>query len=344
MKRRRPRAFSMIEAAVTLAIMAIVATAAISAFAAFSRLAKHAERDVVLIETLRTGLFFLLSEIRDAGGSGVQPWAAVIVEDNCGPRDGFPDCRGSDRLTLVQGIPSYPGCRVIDDRGGRLQFEEVDAACCFVEDNFARQVALVLPDTMQPVLLRGTGADCVFTATPIVPAGALARPLGDSSAHRSGGWRGGVAILVDVKTFYVDWTIALAAPGATPEVTDGPLTMHAELNGDGDVVGERLTVLERVADFQSAIGYDVAGRPLLESSTGVGDSWWPGLPEETGRASDADRAFEPERAVFIGVSAIAVVAGGHTQTLHLQTPWGPPRALRGLRATVGADRVGLPSE
>ncbi|MDP2340032.1 MAG: prepilin-type N-terminal cleavage/methylation domain-containing protein [Deltaproteobacteria bacterium] len=340
--RGRGRGFTLLEAAVTLAIMAIVTAAAIGVFAALSRVAKQAERDALLLETLRTGLLYLVSEGRQVGGVGVQPWASAIIEDNCSARAGFPDCNGSDRLTLVQAIPTYPGCLVIEDLGaGTVRFETVadddpaePAACCFFEAGFSRQVALVLPDAMEPALLTSTGADCLFRVSPIVPPGDLARPLGSSASFGAGGLRNAVAVLADVKTFYVEWT----------NPSEGTLKMHVELNGDEALTNERLNILEHVADFQAAIGYDVVGRPFLESADGVGDSWWPGLAEESGNAFAGDAALAPERAVFLGVSLIAVTPTPNDARTFVQTPWGPPRVLQGLRPSVGSDRVGLAAE
>jgi type II secretory pathway pseudopilin PulG len=340
---KQTRAFTLIEAAITLVIMAIVTGAAIGVFAALSRVSKQAERDSLLIETLRTGLLYLVSEGRQVGGVGVQPWASAIIEDNCGARAGYPDCNGSDRLTLVQGIPTYPGCLVVEDLGGgQVRFESIPAddpaepaACCFFEEDFLRQVALVLPDAMEPAVVSSTGADCLFNVTPIVPPGDLTRPLASSVPFAAAGMKNAVAVLADVKTFYVEWT----------SPTEGSLKLHVELNGDGSLTNERMTVLEHVADFQAALGYRVAGRPLLESSDGVGDAWWPGIAEETGNAFAGDSALVPERAVFLGVSIIAVTPTPESSARNfVQTPWGPPRVLKSRRASVGSDRVGLAAE
>ncbi len=337
------RAFTMLEAMVTLAIMAIVASAAVGSFAAFSRLAKQAERDVVLVETIRTGLLYLLTEVRQAGGVGVQPWASVFVEDDCQAARGFPACRGSDRLTLVQGIPTYPSCVVVEDFGSQVAFEKVGGSCCFHEDGFVRQAALIFPrgtglgapvdETLQPVVLRGIGDKCKFDVIPIIAGEALPRPLSQNKSFTKNGRKGAVAVLADIKTFYVDWG----------NDDTGALTMQAELNGDGNVSGERLTLLERVADFQASIGYAVDGRPYLESASGDGDAWWPGAPEEAGNAAAADGSLRPERAVFVGVSTIGVTSGGQ-KTVHVSTPWGPPRSFTNLRAFVGTERLGLQPE
>lgn len=332
------RGFTLIEAGVTLAIMGIVAMAAISSFGAFTRLAKQVERDIVLIESLRTAMLYIRSELRLAGGVGVQPWASAIVEDSCAARGGLPDCRQSDRLTLVQGIPTYPGCRVVEDFPGEVRFES-SGGCCFHENDFVRQAALLFPgsgvgfgpgdETMQPVVLRSVGSDCRFRVNPIIADSDLPRPLSKNRSFRTRGRRDAVAVLVDIKTFYVEWT----------DGQKGDLKMHVDLDGDNSVVGERLTVLEDVVDFQASIGYAVPGRSLLENDSGNGDSWWPSTTGEAGNAEAGDPALRPESAVFVGVAAIVVAGGGGIS--HVQTPWGPVRTLTGLRTSLGAERIAL---
>lgn len=322
----RVDAFSLLEAMVTLALMALVSVAAISAFATFSRLSKNVERESLLIESSAVGLSYLTSELRQAGGVGLLPWASVIVEDDCGARGGLPACHNSDRLTVLQGIPTFPGCRVIEDRGRDLVFEQVDFDCCFNDSApFLRQVAMIKDDVMQPVVLAGKGR-CVFERRPIVPDDALPR-------SPSGSWNGAIAVLADVKTFYVDWNDA---------GDEGALTMHIELDGRPGVEGERMTILERVVDFQAVVAYPAGDGLSLESASGLNDDWWPSVDGlETRRA--VDNGFNPERARFVGFSTISISDGGNVVT-HVQTPWGPPRVLTNRLSSLGVERLALPQE
>lgn len=335
------RGFTLLEAMVTLAIMALVAVSAISSYAAMAKLAKQAERDVLMVEAVRIALLYFRTEVRQAGGVGLPAWGSIIVENNCAARGGLPDCRGSDRITLVQGVATYPGCRVVEDLGGRVRFEAVSGSCCFNEAGFVRQAAMVFPgerratstntdETLQPVVLRGVG-DCIFEVRPIVAGSDLPRPLAANRSFRDNGHVGATAVLADVKTFYIDW------------LTDqtGALNMHVDLDGDGSPVGERLTVLEGVADFQAAIGFNVDRRASLETENGAGDAWWPNSVDETGNAQANDDALRAERAHFIGASVIATTKGGRDSVL-AQTPWGPVRTLRGLRTIDGTERMRMP--
>ncbi len=315
----------MIELVITMAMMGIVTAAAIGVLTAMQRQARSIGDSALLGEALRSGLLYVVDESRDAGGVGIPAWASVILENNCGPRGGFPDCNGSDRLTLVQGIPSYPGCRVEDDLGGdRVRFETVEDGrrsserCCFNQNNFTRQVAMVKGDTVRPVVAVSTGDDCVYTLHPIVPDSALPR-------RPPGGFRDSVAVLADVKTFYVEW-------GGTGRT--GDLKLHMELDGVAGLEGERLTVLSNVADFQVAIGYSVRDLSPLETASGGGDAWWPNAEAEVGAPP-----HPADSAAFLGVSTIVVGRG--SKDLSMRIPWGPERPLGLATARMGIDRVRL---
>jgi len=200
--------------------------------------------------------------------------------------------------------------------------------CCLNEDGFIRQVALVWPDTVQPVVLRSVGSGCEFDVVPIVPGDALPRPLALSTAATDG-FPGAVIVLADVKTWYVEWT----------GDTLGALNMHAELNGDRDVVGERLTVLPIVADFQAALGYTIDNDALIDSAVGD-DRWWPNNGGERGRPDDT---LVPEKAVMAGVSTLAVIRDTGRNDV-VSTPWGPARRVTGGRVRIATERVALTLE
>jgi hypothetical protein len=325
------RAFTMMEIAVTMAIAAIVSVVAIGAYAMFLRMGRVIGIDAEVTELVRRGVLFVAEELRAVGGGGIEAWSSVIIEDDCLARDSYPACNGSDRLTLVQAVPRFPNCAIKSAlTTTRIEVETVNVrgsdVCCLNESGFARQVALVWPDTMQPAVLLGVGRDCLFDIRPIVPADALPRPLATSTAATTG-LPGAVIVLADVKTFYVEWE----GP------TRGALNMHVEMNGDGKVIGERLTILPDVADFQAALGYDVAGQPLVDV-LGGGDTWWPNNSGESGRP--AVGPLQPDHAVLGGVSIIAGAREvGRQDTA--RTPWAPPRTVADVHLRTATDRVTL---
>lgn len=307
---------------------------AIGAYAQFLRLGRGVSVDAEVTELARGGALFLAEELRDVGGGGIPAWSSVIIEDDCLARDGYPACDGSDRLTLITAIPRFPSC-AIEAGVGRDQIQVATVpvggadVCCLNQSDFIRQVALVWPDTTQPVVLKSLGRDCLFDVSPIVPGDALPRPLAVSSAAVDG-FPGAVIVLADVKTFYVEWT----GPGL------GALNMHAELNGDGAVVGERLTVLPTVADFQAALGYSVDREALIDVAAG-GDRWWPNNRGESGRPTGT---LLPERAVMAGVSVMAMTRDVDRTNEAVSTPWGPDRRVVGARVRVATERVALEDE
>jgi len=160
-------------------------------------------------------------------------------------------------------------------------------------------------------VLTGVGSGCEFTVAPVVPGDLLPRPLSVSTGFAAAGMKGAVVVLADIKTFYVDWNAA---------GTVGALRMHVELDGNPSLVGERLTVIDDVADFQVALGYRGAGS-LVEASAGT-DGWWPNTTSERGRPDPA--VFAPDAAVVVGASVIVAIPDiGRAGSA--ETPWGPVR-------------------
>lgn len=235
---------SLLELSVSMAIAGIVAAAAISQVGFLLSSGRRIGRNLDLTSTARLASLFVIDELRIAGGAGVAAWSGVIVEDDCLPRGGYPACRNSDRVTVVQSIPQFPSCAIVDEpAAGTVTVEAISIGgvdvCCLNEQDFVRQVALVWADTMQPAVLKSAGGGCRFSVAPVVPADALPQPLSTSPAFIAAGIKGAVIVLADIKTFYVEWD---------PILPVGPLRMHVELDGDPSLVGERVTVLDSVAD------------------------------------------------------------------------------------------------
>lgn len=332
MRRRHP-AMSLLELSVAMAIAGIIAAAAISLVGFMLSSGRRIGRGLDLTSSGRLGSLFVIDELRIAGGGGVEAWSSLIVEDDCVARGGYPACRGSDRVTVVQTIPRFPSCAIVDTTApGRVTVETINLSgvdvCCLNEVDFVRQVALVWTDTMQPAVLSGVGTGCEFTVAPVVPGDLLPRQLSASTGFAAAGIKGAVVVLADIKTFYVDWNTA---------GTVGALRMHVELDGAPSLVGERLTVLDDVADFQVALGYRGAGS-LVEASAGT-DGWWPNGPGERGRPDPA--VFAADGAVVVGASVIVAIPDvGRIGSA--ETPWGPTRVVpdHQLGAATERSRIG----
>lgn len=111
--RRRRRAFSLMELAVTMAIAGIVSVSALMLHSAVSRSFSSARRIGELSDRLLGTATYIARELTTVGGNTASASMALYVENNCAARGAYPACpNGSDRVTIFGAVPKTPACRV----------------------------------------------------------------------------------------------------------------------------------------------------------------------------------------------------------------------------------------
>jgi prepilin-type N-terminal cleavage/methylation domain-containing protein len=252
LSRRQRLGFTLMELAVALAATGVIAATATTLFSLYSSLIKKARVQSQLVSRARGSLEYVLNESRRAGGDGVSARDSMIIEAGCSPRGAFPDCYGTDRITVVQPLGGYGKCTVDADLGGnRVRIKSLrdgfagPLVCCLLEQpNFKRQVAFSSAAGVTPAVLFGTSEPCTFRYEPIVggPSGSL---------------NNATLVMADVKTFYLELTDPTRA---------GRLVMHMELDGDtSSITRERLYLATGVLDLQASRSGD-----MLAVSTLIG--------------------------------------------------------------------------
>lgn len=330
----KARGFTLMEAALALAIVGIVAIAAISLYAAVTRTFTTTRKTSILAGRAQNGMDYLVHELRSVGGNGIPASAAIFVEDAAGIRGsiatGFPDGADvtpgatiggkADRLTTFTALSNTPRCPITDMQGpltsgrGTAHFALSPTQCCFTTGStrpFVRTVMLMFGENYRPVLLTNTSGTCEFQWQDIVPAQMRRVPTtGDLNAA----FKGGQAVLVDFRTIYLDpLTHDLVMHlDRTPD----PTNQLADLNGFGaspSTTGERLRLLDNVFDFQISLGYDLNDDgDVTETATGSGDEWLHNIPDErsTDLANFDVRLLRLVRAdLVVGLPAEGVGAG-----------------------------------
>ena len=134
-------AFTMIELAVSIAMAGIIAVTATSVFSLINGTVRSSQVSARLTEQSRAALEYLLDEGARAAGGQVPTRASLIVEPDCAARERFADCRGTDRLTVVQALAGYRACPVVSVIAGNAaagtitvgRLPGVGAPCCLAD-------------------------------------------------------------------------------------------------------------------------------------------------------------------------------------------------------------------
>lgn len=246
------RAFTMMEAMVTLVIASIVAAAAASAIGVVTRAVSSTRVTITSSSNLAASVQFMSRDIENAGGQGLPGAASIVVEDSCTARDGLPACNGTDRVTVFIAIPDMPVCAVRrGSRAGAVSFQYIQGGCCFpsevVGDPVTGVVMLSRTDgAFRPAVATGIGgAVCEFELEDALPS-TLYLNDPNPSTHATfastdfSPFRNASATLVTMRTFWLD--------GASHELR--------VRNGAGTTLTEAL-VADEIYDLQVAIGVDV---------------------------------------------------------------------------------------
>lgn len=218
---------------------------------------------------------YLRGELMIAGGGQVRGWQGIMIEDNCNARGPFPDCNGSDRITVSSTNSPLQQCSITGNPGPgiwQINFSS-PGVCCLtpgggLTDFLKQQVTFTLNDFYSSKFINTVDpASCRMTVT----AGQAS--LNDfTGAPPITDWTGAVVTLSTVKTFY--WDSAASS-----------LVRFIDSNGDNVAAPDELsTVAIGIHDLQAALGYDSkpADGNIVATGDGVNDEWLfnaPGVAE-----------------------------------------------------------------
>jgi type II secretory pathway pseudopilin PulG len=371
---RRTRAFTLLEATVVLAMFAIVATAASMAFVGMLRSTKRGHGALQAMNGTRATLDFILDEGRKVGGPDLPENARVLVDKSGGQK-------GTDVLWMLRQNTGYSICAVTAVSGGTLTFATVlhngQQRCCFeagapladtppVEGNvpsgppFRRTAVLTdLRGRFLPVFLSGapSAAACQLNMTPLP---GIERVINDARRNLPD-LTTAVAVLTDVKRFYVDFE----ADGVRPPF--GATFVQVEFDGNVDsFVDERQRLSSNTYDLRAAVGYgqrqpevvedeeDLEDDDAFADDTGD-DEDIPDVPEGNNplleRAGDRGGWTDAPVPVVEGsevpptMLGIALQTGVGADTLPGPLPWSTrPRPAEGAQVMTLVGRVMFRSE
>jgi prepilin-type N-terminal cleavage/methylation domain-containing protein len=250
------RAFTLLELAVSMAIATIIGAAAVGAGMLLNRIMVDTRKRAVLWDEAKRLEETMLSQLQEAGGDPLRPHESILVENNCGARDGMPPCFGADRITITRARPNVPKCKVTGAGGAVLNVERdaITGVCCLFSNINGGAVATSPFERVSAVLVRDNGSvQSINLHNASEPPCNVNAPRGQGNpASLSLG--PGTLVAVDAVTLYPARQSSVTGEYQLIQWTDAP---EGAAVGDGVVdPSEILLVAERVFDFQVALGYD----------------------------------------------------------------------------------------
>lgn len=308
---RAPSGFSLLELMVALSISGLVITVATSAVLSIQRSIASTRASAQVDEEAKMLAEHLVSVTRNVGGSLLRPWNAIEVENDCAAADGFPDCDGSDRLTLIDYDPEVGNCALIAKSGSKLLVESVDTDGDLIADTCCLDTLdLALWQDRSAQIIDKTG---VWERVKLKKKGAV-----DGHA---------CAIEFSVKKKKLEALVG-ARLAATTERTyylrRDMHTLHEYVDtNQNDVLDpeETRVVADQVYDLQVALGYDTDNDGQVRDTNGTDDEWQFNAP-----GSDTPAGWSERNLRMI---AVGVVVGN-------RVPTSPGTTLPSLRVLDGA--------
>lgn len=259
---------------------------------------------------------YLRNELIVAGGGSVRAWMGIWVEDNCAARSVFPDCAGSDRLTLTTASNPLQECGITSMvSAGVLQVAFSSPGVCCLQPAAAGEISFLGQNTI--VTLDGNFTNQYVTAVDLAACRITIQPGQAAGWDQSGGvvdWSGGTVTLVNVETLYLD---------PPTEV----LMRFTDRNNDGVVdAGEAAIVAIGVLDFQVALGYDFnpADGKITTLAGGLNDEWLYNAVGETFGAGVFTGSFTKSSLLMVSPAVILGVTDGSANT-----NWSTKQVLNG---------------
>jgi hypothetical protein len=180
---------------------------------------------------------FILNDIQSSGGASAGAWTAVSVSNNCDAAGPFPNCGGSDRITVFQMLQNQFQCEVLSNTSNHLTIEN-STGCCLTADMTNHPFIMVLNENFY------------YGYASNLNLGTCEMDFSEyQGEHRdfTGGrtsWPKASVTFMNTKTIYLD-----------PEKHQ--LYQFVDTNNNNIFDAKENTLLaEDVYDFQVALGYD----------------------------------------------------------------------------------------
>lgn len=280
----RNQGYSLIELVVTLGITAILLVLSMQIVTDQQKLGRSLEEKVsISVEaqrlSLRLGKIF-----ESAGGQGLFPWQSIFVENNCAARWVFPDCQGSDRITLMTSkiktdnslYLSY-SVNSYDVATGDILLDSTKISDCSTLGFFVNEAVVIFLSTGELVTRKVTNFDpatCVLKSVVHTQSAQLttapANPMTNSTLN-----------IIKVMTFFYDRT-------------NKKIFVFIDYNNDAVMDSNEISSeFTDVYDFQVALGCDFAPRDGAISDGAYSpttDEWLYNLAGEAWGAGDFNLA------------------------------------------------------
>lgn len=179
-------------------------------------------------------------EVPNAGGQDLPAQAAYYVENNCAVRGAFPNCHGSDRLTLAS-ADQAGACKIQTWTVATQQavLNSVAGVCCFDATFMNRR---------QVMFSNGSSYAQKWIASVDVPTCSVRFTNGPMAANdnvvSTYDWLGGIVVPVSVVTYYLDDNV------------DQFNVFNYTDAGTTAAEGISSIIADRTLDFQVALGFD----------------------------------------------------------------------------------------
>lgn len=231
---------------------------------------------------------YFAREIPSAGGELLPVWTSVGVENNCAARTVFPNCGGSDRLTVVRAVGNRTCSIRALPSAGVIESDISGGVCCFQGMNLLNSHVSLVKVTI--VGQRYVTAVNLGTCRITVANGPASF---NDSAVEPFNWVEGTVVPVDVKTFYLDRTT-------------NELNRYTYRNGGANVNDGTLSpMVDQVLDFQLGLGFDFSPADgQVSDTTNATDEFMynaPGVNERLGVGFFLNASSSQLRMVALGL-------------------------------------------
>lgn len=289
--------FTLIEVMIAMAAGSILLAVGLSGFQTIMQTMTTAERSSEASEDAKILNEYLGANVQSLGGGAVRPWAAVNVLDNAG-------FDNTDIVQIYELDDSFPECTITSRSGNNLWFAKnaITNNCdCLTGVHSGLRVMITTQDGAYwgGLEVQNTNLGvCKANFNPV--ATGLDRLPGSP-----GDFVGGAMSVGRFKVFQVN--------------SNNELEMVFDIDGDG--TDDTMTLIDRVFDFQAALGYDKAPSDgIIVDNNDNTDEW----AFNSGAAnSDA-----------LGSGGLGTATGQDLRMLRLAVVIGAPVGMRDLRVAA----------